>query len=450
MPNNKKQRGRDNQKKKEAQKKAAQNALLGTPAIDEWINELAARSFSTTAKSPPAAVSKSSSTLSTEQEDGVVCYHGSSAEHFVADSDFLNLVKSYVVLLKKYEGVNDAQGHIAHAKFYGDTDNQSLYLDDDCPNFLFALAVSVYLKLTSADKERYRKLKTLGRHTIMEIGEVKKTSSYELETILKMGLTLKYLVIPQSKGEKIDEEQLRKYRRDVDSERGVINCLYRETSCDCMVTDKDRANDMDKMDLCHGCRKRFPKATTMVCDGCQTVVYCSEECCVNDWSRHQTYCTILQGRLDNGETKKKKKKTKKKKKKRAAATGTATSNANGSIATSNSATIVPDEGMDAPSMAANAAIHTVTATATSTVNAVATIDEAREKTAARKQRILENATKRMDYVKGEATCSISNAARIRATRQRRYDKKSAATVTPISKETTTTDKEKLDNKKKKK
>lgn len=74
----------------------------------------------------------------------------------------------------------------------------------------------------------------------------------------------------------------------------------------------------------------------------------------------------------------------------------------------------------------------------------AAVEMAREKAAARKKRILEKANKRMKYVNGEQVqdeldekTSISNAARIRAARQRRYGKKTASTVTTTSKATTT-------------
>ena len=74
----------------------------------------------------------------------------------------------------------------------------------------------------------------------------------------------------------------------------------------------------------------------------------------------------------------------------------------------------------------------------------AAVEMAREKAAARKKRILEKANKRMKYVNGEQfqdevdeKTSISNAARIRAARQRRYGKKTASTVTTTSKATTT-------------
>lgn len=278
--------------------------MFGTPAVDNVIKDIAAM----------------------EKEDGVVCYHGSSAEHFLAGSEFLNFVKSDVVLDKKYDNLDRFQD--VYDKFYNDEKNKKIMANVECTNFIFALGVALYLKLTCKEKESYRKLQMSKKSPL---GKMKQTPSFELECVLELGLYIKYDFIPHTKGEEnVDDKKFLKYMRDSDNDRGVINCLYREAKnnkCDCMTTKKIEANDMDKMDLCHGCLKRFPKARTMVCDGCDFVVYCSDECQSNDWLRHKPYCTDLQdlhGRINNNKTKKKKK--------RAATTSTATSNANGSIA----------------------------------------------------------------------------------------------------------------------
>ena len=327
-PNNKKQRGRRNKQKK----KEAQNALFGTPAIDEWINELAARSdLSITAKassSAAAVVSKSSASSSTTQtNDAMVCYHGSKAEHFDAESPSLEMVKSYVSLHKKsYDDV--VQLNEASNKFLDDKENQQIICHDEFTNFVFALAVSLYLKVPSEDKEKYHRLQTSGGRAALE-GE--KMASYELEMILQLGLTLKYHVIPEMIGEKVNEEQFLRYLRDVGTDRGIINRLHREThnQCDCMKTRKKAANKMDKTVLCEACYKVFPKAETKLCDGCKLVAYCSEECNNTHWPHHKQFCTYEQESVAN----KRKKNDKTKKNMAAATTGTATSNANGSMST---------------------------------------------------------------------------------------------------------------------
>jgi len=77
--------------------------------------------------------------------------------------------------------------------------------------------------------------------------------------------------------------------------------------------------------------------------------------------------------------------------------------------------------------------------------AEAAMENTREKAEARRKRILEKANKRMDYVNGEQIqnneekkTSLSNAARIRAARQRRYGKKSASVATTTTAKTTKT------------
>ena len=136
-----------------------------------------------------------------------------------------------------------------------------------------------------------------------ERDNIVKTPSYELEFILDLGLTLKYNLMPQMIGEKVNDEQLLKYLRDIDNERGIINRLYRETKnqCNCMKTNKKTANNMDKMVLCNACRKVFPKAETKLCERCRAIVYCSEECSSNHWPRHKQCCMNTQKyRKDNG------------------------------------------------------------------------------------------------------------------------------------------------------
>ena len=171
-PNNKKQRGRNNQKKKEAQNAAQKKAeavvrraqleaelqgKFGTPAVDKLIRVIATAIIESpqpagTATAPGAA-STSSSNSTTETEDSVVCYHGSSAQHFVASSEFLKIVKSYVVLTKKNAGCGSDQYQDALDRFSRDEENKNGYLDGEFTNFVFALGVSLYLRITYEEKK---------------------------------------------------------------------------------------------------------------------------------------------------------------------------------------------------------------------------------------------------------------------------------------------------------
>jgi len=87
-------------------------------------------------------------------------------------------------------------------------------------------------------------------------------------------------------------EKFNKYTTDIMLERGVINCLARETqtACDCMTPRKMEAKKMDKNGLCHGCRNEFPKHTLKFCVGCNIVKYCSHECQVTEWPDHRERC----------------------------------------------------------------------------------------------------------------------------------------------------------------
>ena len=181
------------------------------------------------------------------------------------------------------------QRDVVYNKFFSDKEKRNIMYNVEFTNFVFALGVSLYLKLTSEEKENYFRL----QQTPSLFGEMKKSASFELEIILHLGLTIKYNMMP----EKVNEEQLRKYLRDIEDERGIINRLYRETKkhqCDCMKTKKKAANKMDKMVLCYACNKVFPKAETKLCDRCRAVAYCSKECSSSHWPHHQQFCRNTQ------------------------------------------------------------------------------------------------------------------------------------------------------------
>ena len=519
-PNNKKQRGREEKKKRnqaqqeakkvveeqQAQRKAeearraelAAKTLLraqlradlerkfGTPAIDEMITDIG-RSLSTTTTittvAGGAAASKlasSSSPTAEKQKENVVCYHSSSAEHFVADGEFLKIVKSYVVQDKKYNDNDDSnalQWNAANHKFFDDKENQNVYLDAEFTNFVFALGVSLYLNLSPEEEERYYKLPSREQ----QIG----TAFFELRTIMDLGLNIKYFVVPDLDKTRSQQKQLEnrengnKYIRDLTTERGLIKCLHRETKqhCACMATKSNEAKGMGKVERCFGCAIGFLKKLMKKCDGCELVVYCSEQCQINHWPCHRFFCEREQKRRAASTMSKKvaigsqrpseeeicthrdssvgRKRSREEEPATSKGIVHGTCDGSGNIGscghemeddntmtTKKMKATVP---LDAHSSATNAAITTATATTTSTINApAATIEEAREKAATRKKRILQNANKRMNYVNGknvqdevEDKTSISNAARMRAARRRRYGKKAASTVTSISTERTT-------------
>ena len=291
MPNNKKQRGREEKKKRikaqqEAKKVAKEQqaqrmaeearvhlqGLFGTPAIDELITDIGRLSLSTA-----AAASKPSS-----------CYHGSSAERFVAGSTYLKMVQSFVSLYKKYPDPNER--YDVEKKFYIDKANRKIIIEGDFTNFVFAVAVALYSKSSLEERERY--------YTVTTTEQQKSTAMYELQIVITMGLNIKYSVVPYldntlSQQARLDSrEKVGKYSRDVNTERGLRKCLHRDTKqyCDCMATKNIEAKGMEKMERCERCHQEFTKKLMKKCDGCETVVYCGEKCQIQDWPRHQIAC----------------------------------------------------------------------------------------------------------------------------------------------------------------
>ena len=324
MPNKKKQRGREEKQKRiEAQKETKKAAgeqhtqqkaeesrvkqelaiqreelqtslrraqlqgLFGTPAIDELTTDMARSSLSTTLSTATAAaaVSKfSSSSSTTTTPDGVmVCYHGSSADHFVAGSKYLQMVKSYVSLYKKID--DNGQRKDAILKFFCDTKNQRTILHDEFTNFVFALAVALYFKLPAKEKDPNPNLYGL---------QMKRaTAMHELEIVLEMGLNIKYSCMLSEQEQSDNRLKLLRKIREKGTERGLITVLSSETKanndCDCMATKKRETKDMEKMQRCSGCREQFSNGSLMKCE-CNVTHYCSNECQLEHWSFHKLFC----------------------------------------------------------------------------------------------------------------------------------------------------------------
>jgi len=120
----------------------------------------------------------------------------------------------------------------------------------------------------------------------------------EIEWLLYLGITMRYLEQPMRKGVDVGpgsegETKYKKYTTDVCLQRGMINCLARETPCDCMKPKKLEAQKMDRTGICHGCLDEVPKNTLKLCTGCNMVKYCSRECQVNGWPEHRETCKLI-------------------------------------------------------------------------------------------------------------------------------------------------------------
>ena len=90
------------------------------------------------------------------------------------------------------------------------------------------------------------------------------------------------------------DQKLLKYKRDLESTRGMINICYRETKeyCQCMKLLRVSTKKRDKVVLCKGCKNTFPKKELQYCSGCMVSLYCSSECSKYDWvdGNHKQCC----------------------------------------------------------------------------------------------------------------------------------------------------------------
>mmetsp|Transcript_51818 Transcript_51818/g.58764 ORF Transcript_51818/g.58764 Transcript_51818/m.58764 type:complete len:187 (+) Transcript_51818:1-561(+) len=103
--------------------------------------------------------------------------------------------------------------------------------------------------------------------------------------VLRLGMEVKY-------GRR-ELKKYQKYIRDIGTQRGIINCLARETlssSCQCMARHKVAAKTMDKLGRCQGCNKDFPKTALKRCSRCLNIQYCSMECMKSNWLFHKPFC----------------------------------------------------------------------------------------------------------------------------------------------------------------
>ena len=98
----------------------------------------------------------------------------------------------------------------------------------------------------------------------------------------------------EGKGE-YDPDKLKRYQRAIilcDDDRGVINCLFRETKpyCDCMDDKKTEAKSMDKIEYCNGCHNSFSRESIKKCRGCKVAFFCSKDCYKKNWPAHKERC----------------------------------------------------------------------------------------------------------------------------------------------------------------
>lgn len=191
------------------------------------------------------------------------CLHGSTKEACFV-SEYLDAIEALEELVDLPPKESEKRQKEFHKNYI------LLLLDEEFCKYVFMLAVEGFLQ-----------------------GRGKSFSA----SLVRLGITIRYLSIPTGKGEDIGPgtecfEKRTKYHRDVQTERGLINCLARETppSCSCMKDAKTKAKSMDKVGRCFNCGEEFPKHRLLRCSSCRGPNYCSSECQLKHWPKHKAEC----------------------------------------------------------------------------------------------------------------------------------------------------------------
>jgi len=140
--------------------------------------------------------------------------------------------------------------------------------------------------------------RTVGRFVIARITDdyLKGKNNDMVTRRLLLLLFIRYKLIPRQEGKDVDSPESEyyknyyKYCRDVQTERGRINCMAREIPCDCMEEKRIAAKSMEKVAMCYCCFHEFLKEKMLRCKGCNHVQYCSTECSIKDWPAHKESC----------------------------------------------------------------------------------------------------------------------------------------------------------------
>ena len=107
------------------------------------------------------------------------------------------------------------------------------------------------------------------------------------EVLGVISVCIKYLLVPEN----LDWAKFDRYYRVIMNidDRGVINCLYRETKsyCICMQDKKLEADDMAKLERCLGCQHSFSRDGMTKCSGWEFVLFCTKDCQKKHWPAHK-------------------------------------------------------------------------------------------------------------------------------------------------------------------
>ena len=200
----------------------------------------------------------------TSASDIRACSHGSTSTHFPDGRAYRDVLKEYYIY---YSLEPNGEAALKFAKGHPE-----YFRDLDFAQYLFALCTSWYLKLNG--------------------------TTLEMKVILQRAISIKYVeCAPEPNVKKVN-----RYFRAIlaKDDRGVINCLSRETKsfCNCMGEKKTEADGMEKTDRCCGCLQSFPRSDLKKCSGCQFAMFCNTEGCYDEhWLEHREDCKEIQQTL---------------------------------------------------------------------------------------------------------------------------------------------------------
>mmetsp|Transcript_3132 Transcript_3132/g.3530 ORF Transcript_3132/g.3530 Transcript_3132/m.3530 type:complete len:239 (+) Transcript_3132:13-729(+) len=186
----------------------------------------------------------------------ITCFHGSTAEAYDSVC-YKKAIDEWGDILKQSKSSTIIPDFLHK--------HQRLVADLDFWKYIFSFATRIYLDNKFLEDNDLLKLR--------------------VRSMVRLGIICKY------NGDKIN-----KYCRDIDTDRGIIKCLARETlsaSCECMKASKLEAQAMEKLGGCFGCTQKFPKMQLRLCSRCKVAKFCSNECMKKNWSEHKANCNLL-------------------------------------------------------------------------------------------------------------------------------------------------------------
>ena len=239
---------------------AASSSPMDAPSLAAIVNAATAHSARGIRNEVMDALSPSASDIHS-------CSHGSMSDHFHDGVAYRDVIRDYLSMPR-----TDQSGRAEFVKgrlgYFGDL---------NFAHYIFAVCTSLYLQTKIRNRD------------IIE----------DTKELLSVAVEIKYFynaLFAQSDDEpELDLGQHHRYQHAIwyNGERGVINCLSRETKpfCDCMKDKKKEAKGMDRMELCDGCNILFPREIMKECSGCNMYpMFCSIGCYKESWPAHRERC----------------------------------------------------------------------------------------------------------------------------------------------------------------